>query len=213
MTWSVPVDAAVLDDAFRAAFAAAPPLAFPGCAADAVRDAERGWWRDVVARAFGPGAGAPGVAAAFDALFEHYARGDAWRVLPGVRDALAALRARGLRLAVVSNFDARLHPILADLGLDAAFGAVVASTEVGAAKPAAAIFQAACDALGVAPADALHVGDSLREDALGARAAGLRAAVVGSPVGPPVGPPAAVPDGVVRIADLSALPALVDAQA
>lgn len=201
----VPADAAALEDGFRAAFAAAPPLAFPGCATNALRDAERAWWRALVAQAFGAGASAPGFAAAFDALFAHYARGDAWSVLPGVRDALAALRARGLRLAVVSNFDARLHAILAALGLDAAVDRVVASTEVGAAKPAAAIFHAACDALAADPADVLHVGDTLREDVQGARAAGLRAALVGAP--------APVPDGVVRLADLSALPALVDAQA
>lgn len=195
--------AAALECGFRDAFAAAPPLAFPGVAGDACRAAERAWWRDVVARAFGPAAAAPGFAPAFDALFAHYARGDAWRVLPGTASALAALRARGLRLAVVSNFDARLHAVLAELGLAGAVDRVVTSTDVGAAKPSPAIFLAACAALGVAPPDALHVGDAAREDVAGACAAGLRAALVGP----------AAPPGVARLDDLSALPALVDAQA
>ncbi|MCW5892908.1 MAG: HAD-IA family hydrolase [bacterium] len=198
-------EATLLERGFRDAFAGAPPLAFPGLAGTACRAAERAWWRAVVAHAFGAAAAEPGFEPAFAALFAHYAHGDAWRVLPGAVATLAALRARGLRLAVVSNFDARLHRVLADLGLAAAVERVLASTEVGSAKPSAGIFTAACAALGVEAGDVLHVGDAPCEDAAGARAAGLRAVLVGP--GPPAG------GGVARIARLDALPGLVDAQA
>jgi putative hydrolase of the HAD superfamily len=88
---------------------------------------------------------------------------------------LAELRAAGLRLAVVSNWDCSLRAVLGSLGLAAAVDAVVVSAEVGYRKPDPRIFKAALEQLGCAPGKALLVGDSLETDVLGARAAGLRA--------------------------------------
>jgi putative hydrolase of the HAD superfamily len=92
-----------------------------------------------------------------------------------VAPALMDLRDRGLRLAVVSNWDWSLSDVLGGLGLLALFDAVITSAEVGAAKPDAAIFEAALGAVGCTAADAVHVGDSVEKDVEGARAAGLRA--------------------------------------
>ena len=58
------------------------------------------------------------------------------------------------------------------------------SAEVGVAKPDAAIFLRACEALGVAPANCLHVGDHDQEDRRGAIQAGLRARLVDSVLDP-----------------------------
>ena len=85
------------------------------------------------------------------------------------------MRALGLKVALVSNYDGRLHRVVAELGLRPYFDAVLASSEVGWAKPSPRIYAAALDALGVAPAEALMVGDRQREDVEGATAAGLRA--------------------------------------
>ncbi len=87
--------------------------------------------------------------------------------------ALAALRARGLRLVVASNWDASLPAVLADAGLAGALDGVLTSAAVGAPKPAPAIFAAALALAGVAPEQAVHVGDSLAHDVVGARAAGV----------------------------------------
>lgn len=54
------------------------------------------------------------------------------------------------------------------------------SAEVGVAKPDAAIFLRACEALGIAPANCLHVGDHEQDDLRGAIKAGLRARLVDS---------------------------------
>ena len=89
--------------------------------------------------------------------------------------ALEALRALGLRLVVVSNWDCSLSQVLARVDLRARVDAVVTSAEVGAAKPDARIFRAALSAAGCAPAEALHVGDSPELDVAGARAAGIDA--------------------------------------
>jgi putative hydrolase of the HAD superfamily len=95
-----------------------------------------------------------------------------FEILPGVRDALTALRARGLALAVVANWDYSLHEQLARQQLDHFFATVVLSAEVGAAKPDPAAFYAALERVGVPPTRALHVGDSAADEE-GAAAAGM----------------------------------------
>ena len=165
---------ATVDAAFRRAFAAAPPMGFPGAAASDLPRLERAWWRTVVGETFGPSAAAHrAFDACFDALFAHYATADAWTLFPDVPPTLRALHDRGLRLGVVSNFDGRLPSILDGLGLDV--DAVVWSTRTGAAKPARAIFEAAAAALGVPLAELCHVGDDRDADVRGAEAAGARA--------------------------------------
>lgn len=167
-------DETAVERAFRDAFRAAPPLAFPDAAARERTGRERAWWRDVVAVALGVPPTHPRLDAAFDALYAHFAHGYAWRVHPDVLPALEALRTRKLRTGVVSNFDGRLPGLLDELGLGQWFDAVVWSSDVGAAKPARAIFLEAVRRLGVAPAEAVHVGDDPDADVAGAERAGMR---------------------------------------
>ncbi|HVL97657.1 MAG TPA: HAD family hydrolase [Solirubrobacteraceae bacterium] len=87
--------------------------------------------------------------------------------------ALERLRAAGARLAVVSNWDVSLHEVLARTGLRPLVDAAVSSAEAGAAKPDPRPFALALEHLGVAAADAWHVGDTPAEDVAGARAAGV----------------------------------------
>ncbi len=87
-------------------------------------------------------------------------------VLPG----LLRLKGRVL-VGSVSNGNADLQAI----GLAHHFKVSVAASQFGCAKPDAAIFLAACQQLGVAPADAVYVGDDVLLDVQGAQRAGLRA--------------------------------------
>jgi putative hydrolase of the HAD superfamily len=90
---------------------------------------------------------------------------------------LEALRARGLKLALVSNTVSPLwlmDPVLERMGLVRRMDAIVLSSEVGKRKPHPAIFERALDELGVAPADALFVGDRLEADVLGASRVGMK---------------------------------------
>jgi FMN phosphatase YigB (HAD superfamily) len=98
------------------------------------------------------------------ALYERTLGLDGWTVYPDAVPTLAALRARGIRTAVVSNVGFDLRPVLDGLGLLEHLDAVVLSYEVGAVKPESAIFMAACEAVGVVPADALMVGDHAAAD-------------------------------------------------
>ncbi len=89
---------------------------------------------------------------------------------------LEALRARGLRLALVSNTASPewlLLPVLEEQGLLARVDAVVLSSEVGKRKPHAAIFERALEEVAVEPGDALFVGDRIDADVLGASRVGM----------------------------------------
>lgn len=109
----------------------------------------------------------------FEELYQHFARGDAWKVASGAPEALARLRNAGVKLAVVSNFDSRLRPILRDLQVDNLFDALIISAEIGYEKPSREIFEAALNELGVDASVAVHVGDDSTNDKQGALAAGL----------------------------------------
>ncbi len=94
------------------------------------------------------------------------------------REGLLAARARGARVMVVSNWDVSLLEVLERTGLSPLLSGVVTSAAVGARKPAAAIFEHALAVAGVTPGRALHVGDSVGEDVLGARACGIAAVLL-----------------------------------
>jgi len=188
------------DEGFRRAFSTAPPLAFPGASPTRLTSHERAWWYTIVRQALGTPASGPSFDACFDELYGYFATAAAWRVFPDVPDALAALRTRGFRLAVVSNFDARLGPLLEDLGVRRLVDAVVCSSHAGSAKPDPAIFGAALAALDVAASATLHAGDDPVADVLGARAAGLSAVLVCRS-----GTPPALPPDVAAIASLAGL--------
>jgi HAD superfamily hydrolase (TIGR01509 family) len=100
-----------------------------------------------------------------------------FELLPGVVEALAGLRARGLALAVVANWDFSLHKHLRGHGLQGWFDTIVTSAETGLRKPDPGPFRAALERLGVPPARALHVGDHASDEE-GAAAAGMHFAPV-----------------------------------
>ena len=172
-----------IGDAFRRAFAAAAPPVFPDAPAAELRARERSWWRAIARSAFLAADSAQRFAdfdACFDELWRLFASPDAWRAAPGAHEALAGLRARGRRTAVVSNFDQRLPAIPAGLGLAPELDACVLPSEAGAAKPDPRIFRRALERLGVAASEAAFVGDDRELDLAPAAALGLCAVDVAS---------------------------------
>jgi putative hydrolase of the HAD superfamily len=101
-----------------------------------------------------------------------------FRPFAEVPEVLRAARGRGVRLVVVSNWDVSLHDVLDETGLAPLLDGVVTSAEVGSAKPDGAIFARGLELAGVAPADAIHVGDSVEHDVTGALAAGIEPLLV-----------------------------------
>ena len=72
-------------------------------------------------------------------------------------------------LGALSNGNADIRRV----GLDHVFDFAINAIDVGAAKPAPAMFEAACRYLNVAPEQIVHVGDDPEGDVLGAARAGL----------------------------------------
>lgn len=95
------------------------------------------------------------------------------RLYPGVREGLDFLLASGRRLGCVTNKRGRYTgPLLAALGLTRDFSIVVSGDTLAAKKPDPAPLLHALIVLGIAPENALMVGDSVT-DVRSARAAGI----------------------------------------
>ncbi len=110
----------------------------------------------------------------FDEIYHDFGTPKPWRIFDDVLPTIEVLQKRGTRLAVISNWDDRLCPLLESLELANEFEVILVSAEAGHAKPAPEIFQAAAEALQLPPAEILHVGDSENEDHHGAQAAGFQ---------------------------------------
>jgi HAD superfamily hydrolase (TIGR01509 family) len=122
---------------------------------------------------------------------------------PEVPAVLAALRAAGATLVVVSNWDISLHEVLARTGLDVLVDGAVTSAELGAAKPDPLLLRHALRLAGdVSAARAVMVGDG-PQDVEAAQRAGCAAVLVDRHGVASAG------DGVTVMPDLRALPALV----
>lgn len=118
--------------------------------------------------------------AALHEATRHYARALRAGVseTPGAAETLAALRARGLRTGMISNtiWPGELHTEdLAALGLLPHLEHLLFSGDFGVWKPHPRVFQHMLELLSVSPAQAVFVGDSPREDVLGAQGVGMRA--------------------------------------
>lgn len=178
-----PISAWRLEDAFRRIFSQAPPMVFPDASPEARPALERDWWRRVVRATLLAADSSRRVddfEACFAELWDRFSTPEAWQARPGARALLDSLRRRGLRSAVVSNFDSRLPAILQGLGLAELLDTIVLPADAAVAKPDAAIFSVALGRLGVEPEEAIFVGDDAERDLEGARRAGLQAVDVAS---------------------------------
>ncbi|MDB4967642.1 MAG: 2-haloalkanoic acid dehalogenase [Myxococcales bacterium] len=113
------------------------------------------------------------------ALWREHRRFNLWRTVPdGLVDGVRALRKAGVPVVVVSNSEGQLEVLFAQLGLAGEFDLVIDSHVAGVEKPDPRIFQIALERAGVAARDALHLGDTFATDVVGARAAGVRVALI-----------------------------------
>jgi putative hydrolase of the HAD superfamily len=148
-------------------------------------DHSRHAWRALVEQSFSSLLPAECVGRFFDDLYERFGRAAAWRVFDDVQPTFRALKARGFKLGAISNWDERLRPLLAELGLAPFFDAIVVSCEVGSAKPVASVFRHCVELLRTPARSTLHVGDHAEEDCAGAERAGLRSRLLSrDPTGP-----------------------------
>lgn len=106
-------------------------------------------------------------------VYEEFGDAGRWVAYDDVMPALERLRQAGIKIGLISNWDRRLSTIVAGLGLDVHIDTIVSSADVGLHKPDPRIFEMAAQRLGVSPIRAVHVGDHLYADVVGANAAGM----------------------------------------
>ncbi len=165
------LDPATIKGRFRNAFRRQEDLDRDhGYRTDNEREVRR--WRTIVAEVLDD---VSDNAACFQALFEHFARPQAWTCAADTEPVLNALFGRGYRLGLASNFDKRLHGVVDGLPELRPLGYRVVSAEIGWRKPHLRFFQKVCEVAEVAPEQILVVGDDQANDYEGAAAAGLSA--------------------------------------
>lgn len=163
---------------------------------------------EVVRTALGP----PAAAAAIEEVEAALLASVRFAAFPDTAPALRALRADGVALVVVSNWDVSLHAVLAQTGLDALLDGAISSAEAGAAKPEAAIFVRALELVDGCTDDAVMVGDSIDTDIAGAQAAGIDPVLIARPAAAGLGSFGAggrATAGVPVLSSLAELPDLV----
>ena len=142
-------------------------------------DQQRGWtYMNLVLTEAGVALG-DATAAALAELHTYHQTHNLWETVPAeVLPSLAALRAAGLRLVVLSNANGTLHRAFDRLGLTASFDLIFDSHHERVEKPDPRFFHIALERSGANAATTMHVGDLYHVDVAGARAAGLTPALL-----------------------------------
>jgi putative hydrolase of the HAD superfamily len=168
------LDAAALDAAFAIVWQTMPARPATGVPRD---DDDKGWWAELVDRVIenvAPRTRDLDRDAFFEAAYSHFAEAGVWELYPETLEVLESLRSR-VKIGVISNFDGRLRMVLEHLAISKYFDFILISSEAGADKPDALIFERAAQLAGVAPNESLHIGDDPVRDWQGAAAAGMSA--------------------------------------
>ncbi len=123
-------------------------------------------------------------------LFRALSFRSAPRLMPGARRTLGELRRRGTRVFLLSNAQSCFTmPELRRLGIAEAFDGFFLSSDFGCRKPSPAFFRAAAERAGVAPQEALMVGNDPEADIRGAEAVGMPSRYIHTRQSPPRGGP------------------------
>jgi putative hydrolase of the HAD superfamily len=136
---------------------------------------EKSWWRGLVRRVFGTAfQKEDAFEAYYEELYREFAMPHTWRLFPETLSVLKTLKKRGAAVGIVSNWDSRLFTLCDALGVTPLVDFILASAVEGTVKPEREIFRRALRKAGVKAAEALHVGDSYREDYWGSKRVGIR---------------------------------------
>ncbi len=104
----------------------------------------------------------------FHTLWNEFAKGSRWELNSEALATFDFLESRGIKIALLTNWDSRVRNVVTDHNLDSRFCHLFISSEVGFEKPDPRIFEFASLEIGMQPRELLHVGDHLRQDYQGA---------------------------------------------
>lgn len=141
------------------------------------------WWINLVTKTFQDSTTINNTDASKIAneLISKFEKADCWTQTSGSIELLTYLGSRNLPIGVLSNFDPRLPVILQNMKMEQFFKFVLYSYEIGASKPDKRIFEEALKRSGVVglkPDEAMHIGNSIELDYVGAKEAGWNAILI-----------------------------------
>ncbi|MDR1083148.1 MAG: HAD family hydrolase [Coriobacteriales bacterium] len=110
--------------------------------------------------------------------YEKYLDPGHWALFDDVLPLLSTLKARGLSLGVISNWDSSLKDIIDGKNIGSYFDVVISSAQVGLHKPQPEIFRLALEQAGATASEAMHVGDHVQADVGGAAAVGIKPVLI-----------------------------------
>jgi putative hydrolase of the HAD superfamily len=179
--FGVQVDPDRLEQSFTTLFPTVTPLAFPNALPEQLPELEYQWWRSLTGSVFQHLDCLDRFAdfeQFFRQLYDYFATAEAWVLYEDVIPALRRWQLEGIELGIISNFDSRIYPVLAQLGLEYFFRSITISSRTGAAKPASEIFRIALQKHDCSPEKAWHIGDSKKDDYQGAKSVGIEAFLI-----------------------------------
>ena len=131
------------------------------------------WWKTFVSRVFKESQYKSDVSLFFDDLYDYFGTAQPFELYEGSLEVVDKLRDIGVRTGIISNWDVRLSGILREMDIDKHFDDIFISCDVGYEKPDERIFKHALTTIGVQPENAVHMGDSFKEDVMGALKSGI----------------------------------------
>jgi len=163
----------MIEAAFQEVFREAPPLTFSRLQSGLLRRSEKEWWRNIVLDVFNRVGMINRFDPYFDELFRVFSGIRGWELYPETRETLQKLKKDGFVLGIISNFDSRILTVCTDLEIFEYIDSIQISSREGVAKPDPEIFHRALEQNNLLPREAVHIGDNLEEDVMGAAAAGM----------------------------------------
>jgi len=114
----------------------------------------------------------------FLALYHAFERPDVWQIYTDVFPVIRALKKHGMDIGIISNWDARLRPLLKDLDLEKYFEPIIISCEVGVEKPKKEIFESARDRCNCSFSEIIYIGDQSDFDVVAPKKLGMKAFLI-----------------------------------
>lgn len=144
-------------------------------------EAERGFWRKVVAETVADVCPEESLDAVFNELWDAYASSSRWRLYPGAKETVRHCKDHGYRVFLLSNADSRFRQTFEELGFGDIFEELFISSEIGYEKPDPRIFHFVREKIGCNPDQILHIGDSPFHDGAAATL-GWQVAILGNEI-------------------------------